>query len=315
MKYTFISNEILRLDIFLTKKLLGEYSRIEIKNFIKDNKVKINKQLINKQSYKTKIGDNIEIECIQKQKETNLQPKIMNIDIVFENENLLIIDKPFGLTVHPGAGNSSNTLVNGLLHLQNSGKITLSNERGNDRVGIVHRLDKDTGGLMIIAKNNKSHRLLGELIKQHEIDRKYLALCHGTPVPPIGKIEYYMCRDTKDIQKMKICDKNKPKAKYSITNYKVLKNINNGKYSLIECKLQTGRTHQIRLHMFTIKHPLVGEQLYTNNNLKQYDLKNGFTHQMLYSYKLCFNDPLNGEKIEIQLNSIEIENAISKLSA
>lgn len=222
------------------------------------------------------------------------------MDIVFENENLLIINKQIGLTVHPGAGNTTDTLVNGLLALQNSGKITLSNERGKDRVGIVHRLDKNTSGLMIIAKNNKAHRLLSDMIKNHIIDRRYLAIVHGIIVPSFGRIENYICRDKKCIQKMKICLQDDINAKIAITNYKTLKILNKGKYSLVECKLETGRTHQIRLHMYTIKHPIVGEQLYTNSNLRKEDTENGYIHQMLHSYKLHFIEPITGEEIIIE---------------
>ena len=294
-----IVNNNERLDVFLSKHFKQDYSRVEIQNLIKNGNVKVNNIIVGKPSFCVKNEDVVDISFEPKVKDTFLQPKEMKIDIVFENENLFVINKPVGLTVHPGAGNKNNTLVNGLLDLQNKGKITLSNERGCERIGIVHRLDKDTSGLMIIAKHNKAHRLLAELIKNHEIDRRYLALVHGIPVPPIGRIEEYMCRDTKCIQRMKICQKDDDGAKFSATNYKILKVVDDGKKSVVECKLETGRTHQIRLHMQTIKHPLVGEQIYTQHNFKQIDLREGYTHQMLHSYKLSFNDPVNGERIEL----------------
>lgn len=304
---TFISTTTSRLDIFLSQQLKQDFSRVEVQQFVKQGQVKVNDKVIKKCSFEVKNGDKIDVECGLKKNESELKPKEMEIDIVFENKNLIVINKPIGLTVHPGAGNKEDTLVNGLVALEKSGKITLSNERGNDRLGIVHRLDKDTSGLMIIAKNNKAHRLLGELIKTHQIDRRYLALCHGVPVPPVGRIENYICRDKKCIQKMKLCEASDDGAKLAITNYKVLKVVENGKYSLVECKLETGRTHQIRLHMFSIKHPLVGEQLYTNSNLKKENEKLGFTHQMLHSYKLSFFDPVNGEKIELKNINCEFE--------
>ena len=294
-----IANNNERLDVFLSKHFKQDYSRVEMQNLIKNGKVKVNSVVINKSSFCVKNEDVVDISFELKIKDTFLQPKEMKIDIVFENENLLVINKPVGLTVHPGAGNKNNTLVNGLLDLQNKGKVTLSNERGCERIGIVHRLDKDTSGLMIIAKHNKAHRLLAELIKNHEIDRRYLALVHGVPVPPIGRIEEYMCRDKKCIQRMKVCQKDDDGAKFSATNYKVLKVVDDGKKSVVECKLETGRTHQIRLHFQSIKHPLVGEQIYTQSNLRQIDLNEGYTHQMLHSYKLSFNDPVNGERIEL----------------
>jgi len=312
-----------RLDSYLTNKLLDKYgksnfSRVEVQNFIKNKLIKVNNKIITKASFNIRENDIVDINenalndfLTNKQNEKQIKPIEMNIDIVFENENLIIINKPVGLTVHPGAGNLNNTLVNGLIALEKSGKITLSNERGSTRLGIVHRLDKDTSGLMIVAKNNKEHRLLTELLKTHEIDRRYLALCHGVPIPPIGRIENYICRDNKNIQKMKVCNQEDKNSKIAITNYKVLKIINNGKYSLIECKLETGRTHQIRLHMQTINHPLAGEQLYTTKNLIIEDKKNNFLHQMLHSYKIKFYDPINGEKIEIEKQSNEFKKFIN----
>ena len=293
-----------RIDTFLTSIYNGEFSRMEVQNLIKNGKVLVNGKIVKKTSFLLKNNDKIEADAsvlnALKQENCNIKPKKMKLDIVFENENLFVIDKPVGLTVHPGAGNVSDTLVNGLLAMQENGEITLSDERGKDRLGIVHRLDKDTSGLMVIAKNNKAHRLLGEMFKQHIIDRRYLALVHGVPVPPVGRIENYICRDKKCIQKMKICDKDDNGAKLAITNYKVIKIIQDGKYSLIECKLETGRTHQIRLHMQTIKHPLAGEQLYISGNLRQVDVKNGYNHQMLHSYKLCFIEPITGEEIKLE---------------
>ena len=294
-----IANNNERLDVCLSKHFKQDYSRVEMQDLIKNGKVKVNNIIVGKPSFCVKNKDVVDISFEPKVKDTFLQPKEMKIDIVFENENLLVINKPVGLTVHPGAGNKNNTLVNGLLDLQNKGKITLSNERGFERVGVVHRLDRDTSGLMIIAKHNKAHRLLAELIKNHEIDRRYLALVHGVPVPPIGRIEECMCRDKKCIQRMKICQKDDDGAKFSATNYKILKVVDDGKKSVVECKLETGRTHQIRLHFQSIKHPLVGEQIYTQSNLRQIDLNEGYTHQMLHSYKLSFNDPVNGERIEL----------------
>ena len=308
-----------RIDLYLTNKLKdckgkNEFSRVEIQNFIKNGFIKVNNKIISKPSVCVSPNDKIDIDINMinsylntKIEDNKIKPKEMEIKIVFENENLFIIDKPIGLTVHPGAGNKNDTLVNGLLALKESGKITLSNERGNERLGIVHRLDKDTSGLMIVAKHNKSHRLLSDLIKMHKIDRRYLALCHGIPVPPNGRIENYICRDKKNIEKMKLCNQDDDGAKIAITNYKTLKIIKNGKYSIVECKLETGRTHQIRLHMQTIKHPLVGEQIYTTKNFKEEDKKNNFSHQMLHSYKLNFVDPISGEEINLTLINDEFK--------
>jgi 23S rRNA pseudouridine1911/1915/1917 synthase len=300
----FIASSKNRLDVFLTHNLDGLFSRVEIQKIIKSGNVFVNNENIKKTSFNIKIGDKIEIntEKYSSLRDENkiIKPKEMNIEIVFENKNLLIINKPVGLTVHPGAGNVNNTLVNGLLALEKKGKITLSNERGFDRVGIVHRLDKDTSGLMIVAKNNITHRLLGNMIKNHEIDRRYLALVHGVPIPSDGKIKNYIHRDKKNIQKMKICLQDDFRSKLAITNYRLLKVLDNGKYSIIECKLETGRTHQIRLHMYSIKHPIVGDNLYTTSNLHKEDIYNNYSHQMLHSYKINFTEPITGEEIMVE---------------
>lgn len=311
VKFSFVATEKARLDAFLTTKLNGEFSRVEVQNFIKNGGAKVNEKVIKKCSFEVKNSDQIDIECAPKNRDTKLQATDIKIDIVFENENLIVINKQAGLSVHPGAGNRENTLVNGLLKLVENGRITLSNERGDERLGIVHRLDKDTSGLMIVAKNNKSHRLLAELIKNHAIDRRYLALCHGVPVPPVGCVQNHICRDKKNIERMKICHENDDGAKLAITHYKVLKVACGGKYSLVECRLETGRTHQIRLHMQSIKHPLVGEQIYTNSNLKKADAMLGFTRQMLHSYHLKFNDPISGELVEIERRNPEIDEFVN----
>ena len=304
MPKVFVTTHKSRIDVFLTSAFDSEFSRVEVQNLIKNSNVLVNGKIVKKTSFLLKGNEEITVNTAElissKEENKNVKPKEMDLDIVFENDNLLIIDKPVGLTVHPGAGNRNDTLVNGLLAMQECGKITLSNELGNDRLGIVHRLDKDTSGLMVIAKNNKAHRLLSEMFKKHTIDRRYLALVHGVPVPTNGKIENYICRDKKCIQKMRLCNCNDSGAKNAITNYKVIKLIENGKYSLIECKLETGRTHQIRLHMQSIKHPLVGEQIYISNNLRQEDKINEYNHQMLHSYKLHFIEPITGEEIVLE---------------
>ncbi len=303
LKKTFIASSNIRLDVFLTHVLKNEFSRMEIQKIIKNENVFIENKCIKKPSFILKSGVEVVVninDSFLTRKHQTIKPKKIDIDIVFENENLLIINKPVGLTVHPGAGNVNNTLVNGLLALEKNNKITLSNERGAERVGIVHRLDKDTSGLMIVAKNNKAHRLISEMIKEHHIDRRYLALVHGVPIPLEGKIKNYINRDKKNIQKMKICLPDDYRAKLAITNYKVIKTLNNGKYSIVECKLETGRTHQIRLHMQTIKHPIVGDQVYTTNNLHKEDKLNNYIHQMLHSYKISFTEPITKEKITIE---------------
>ncbi len=313
--YSYVSHVSSRLDLFLSKMLSNDFSRTEIQNFILDGKVCVNDKITTRRSFGIRIGDRIKIECTSKQVDTTLQPKEMQIDVVYENENLLVINKSANLTVHPGAGNTTNTLVNGLLYMEQKGMMTLSNERGYDRLGIVHRLDKDTSGLMIIAKNNKVHRLLSDMMKTHSIDRRYLALCHGIPNRKEDCIRSYIHRNKKNIKKMCICDKDDYKAKLAITHYKLLLTIDdgkNGQLSLIECRLETGRTHQIRLHMQSIGHPLVGEQLYTSSHYKKMDVDNGYLHQMLHSYKLNFIDPISKEKVSCENWSDEFREIAKK---
>ena len=300
----FINTHNGRLDLIITSMFGKNHSRSEVQELIKTGNVFVANKCVKKTSFKLKGGEDIKINTDNftscKSVNSCIKPKKMEIDIVFENENLIIINKPTGLTVHPGAGNVTDTLVNGLLALKYDKMTTFSDLRGNDRLGIVHRLDKDTSGLMIVAKNNKIHRLLGDMIKQHIIDRRYITIVHGVPVPLNGRVENYICRDRKCIQRMKICLQDDLKAKKAITNYKVLKVLDDGKFSCVECKLETGRTHQIRIHMHSIKHPIVGEQIYTIDSLRKQDRENGFFHQVLHSYKLHFIEPITGQEINIE---------------
>ena len=297
-----ISTSQNRLDIIL-KEFLGEQlSRVEIQELIKNKSVLVDGNAVNKPSFSVKVGNKIEIldnkiEELKHKKQIpeHLEPLDFEVPIIYENENLLVIDKPASLTTHPGAGNCKNTLVNALLSKFKENE--LSNVRGCERLGIVHRLDKDTSGLMIVAKTNKAHKILAERIKSHTIDRYYVLAVHGVLQPSNGTIENHICRDRKNIERMRICEHDDIGAKLAITHYKTLKILNDGEFSIVECKLETGRTHQIRLHMYSQKHPIFGEKIYTFSTFKN----DKYPHQMLRSYKLDFDEPITGEHLHFEL--------------
>ena len=258
-----IKNSGKRLDIFLTENI-KQFTRSYLKKLIKNKQVKLNNQIISSPSAKVKYKDQITINLIE---ENNLviAPKKISLDIVYEDKDILIINKPKGMVVHPGAGNYENTLVNALLYKY---KKNLSNINGMLRPGIVHRIDKETSGLLVIAKNNLSHSNLGNQFSNHSIKRKYLCLSWGVVRPLSGKITTLITRDKKNRQLMTVSDISGKKA---ITNYKTIKVFNIKdipKISLIECELETGRTHQIRVHLKYKGTSLIGDKQYGKKNIK-----------------------------------------------
>jgi len=257
------SNAEERLDIFLSKKI-SNFTRSYIKKIIESGFVKINKTVVSFPSKKIKINDSITITLLIKKSE-KLSPSKIKLDIHFEDKDILIVNKPKGMVVHPGAGNFKNTLANALLHKY---KNKLSNVNGELRPGIVHRIDKETSGLLVVAKNNMSHAKLGKQFNDHSITRKYVCLAWGVIRPLQGRIETLICRNKKNRQLMMVSDINGKKA---ITNYKTIKVFNGKdipKISLIECKLETGRTHQIRVHMKYKGSSLLGDNQYGKKNIK-----------------------------------------------
>jgi len=252
-----------RLDVFLSKEIKN-LTRSYIKKLIEKNNVRLNKSVKTSPSTKIKTNDKIIINII---KEDNLKiiPNNIKLDIIFEDKDLLIINKPKGMVVHPGAGNHKNTLVNALIYKY---KNKLSDVNGNTRPGIVHRIDKETSGLLVVAKNNLSHSNLGKQFSEHSIKRKYQCLAWGVIRPLNGRIETLISRNKKNRQLMTVSDVNGKKA---ITNYKTVKvfNIKNiPKISLIECELETGRTHQIRVHLKYKGTSLLGDKQYGKKNIK-----------------------------------------------
>ena len=260
-----------RLDIFLSEHI-NDYTRSFIKKLIESKNVKSNNIILSAPSAKVKYEDEITIYIASKVQE-NLIPKKISLDIVFEDEDILVLNKPKGMVVHPGAGNYENTLVNALLFKY---KKNLSDINGSMRPGIVHRIDKETSGLLVIAKNNISHASLSHQFSEHSIKRKYLCLSWGVVRPLNGKIITLITRDKKNRQLMMASDINGKKA---ITNYKTLKVFNIKdipKISLIECELETGRTHQIRVHLKYKGTSLLGDKQYGKKNLKFKKINNEF---------------------------------------
>ena len=260
-----------RLDIFLSEHI-DDYTRSFIKKLIESKNVKSNNIILSSPSTKVKYEDEITIYIASKVQE-NLIPKKINLDIVFEDKDILVLNKPKGMVVHPGAGNYDNTLVNALLFKY---KKNLSDINGSMRPGIVHRIDKETSGLLVVAKNNISHASLSHQFSEHSIKRKYLCLSWGVVRPLNGKIITLITRDKKNRQLMMASDINGKKA---ITNYKTLKVFNIKdipKISLIECELETGRTHQIRVHLKYKGTSLLGDKQYGKKNLKFKKINNEF---------------------------------------
>ena len=268
------ANKEIRIDKYLSD-LFEEIPREKVKDFIKDEKIKINNKKI-KPSYKLIFNDEIEISDKLFEKE-KIEAEKMNLKIIYENEDYSIIDKDENVIVHPAGSIVSGTLVNGLLDY--FGYDNLSHIGGDDRPGIVHRLDKDTTGLMVIAKNNSSYKYLKNLFETRKIDKEYLAICNGIFQKKSGTIQTFMDRDPNNRRKMAVTNSGRD----AISKYEVISE-NNG-YSLVKIKILTGRTHQIRVHMTYINHPLLGDPVY--GNVKH---KFNLDHQLLHCHKLGFKD-------------------------
>lgn len=272
MKLTAYEN--IRIDKYISDEF-EEIPREKIKTFIKDKKIKVNNKNI-KPSYKLEIDDEIEIsDELFEVPEILAEP--MDLKIVYENDDYAIIDKDENVIVHPAGSIITGTLVNGLL--DRYGYEGLSHIGGDDRPGIVHRLDKDTTGLMVIAKNNEAYKYLKGLFETRKVDKKYLAIVFGNFEKKSGRIETFMDRDKNNPRKMAVT----PSGRKAISQYEVIKEVDG--YSLVKIHIITGRTHQIRVHMTHINHPLVGDPVY--GNVKH---KFNLDHQLLHCAKLGFTD-------------------------
>ena len=291
-----------RIDIFLNNQI-QDLSRSQIKKLIKSKNVKINNNIIFSTSKIVKECDNVEI-LFKEEKEEKILANKVEFKIIYQDKDLIIVDKPSGLTVHPGAGNKNNTMVNGLLYLY---KNNLSNISGTSRPGIIHRIDKDTSGLLVVAKNNLSHSILSEQFSKHNITRKYTALIWGKLKPRSGKIKTLITRSKKNRQMMEVGIN---KGKEAITNYKTLEIFENDKaptFSLIECKLETGRTHQIRVHMSYKGNNILGDKKYKKRFKEIKNIDNelaksikSLNRQFLHAETLGFKHPISGKYLEFQ---------------
>ena len=294
----------LRVDVFINKKE-NMISRTRAKNLILDKKLKINNKIIVDPSKKISIGDVLNLE-IPEPKKASLKPFKYKLDIVYEDEDLIVLNKPAGIVIHPGAGNFDNTIVNALI---NHDKNSLSNIGDELRPGIVHRIDKNTSGLVVIAKNNQTHEHLSIQFSKHTIIRIYQLLVWGKIRPSKGKIETLITRSSKNRQMMEVSN---TKGKTAITNYKtieVFENKNVPTLSLLECKLETGRTHQIRVHMNYLGNSIVGDDKYKKKFKKINDidvpLKKkiiGLNRQFLHAKTIGFIHPKKNKKMNF--NSI-----------
>jgi 23S rRNA pseudouridine1911/1915/1917 synthase len=270
-------NETKRLDKFLTESF-PDFSRNQIQEMIKNQKVKSNDKVL-KASYKVQENDIIEVQ-IDDPVSTDILPENIPLNVVYEDSDVIVVNKPSGMIVHPSAGIYTGTLVNALLYHCKD----LSGINGVTRPGIVHRIDKETSGLLMVAKNDKAHQSLSEQLANHSVIRKYVALVHGVIPHDKGRIEAPIGRDSKDRQKMCCTDKN---SKEAITNFKVLERFD--KMTLIECRLETGRTHQIRVHMAYIGYPVYGDPKYGQ---RKDDKSHG---QYLHAKILGFKHPSTNE--------------------
>ena len=272
-----------RIDSYIVDKNIN-LSRTAIKRLLDEGKILVNGKK-QKPSYKPEVGDIITIE-IMKPKEVELKPQDIPIDIIYEDKDIIVVNKPKGMVVHPANGNPDGTLVNAILA---KCKDSLSGIGGEIRPGIVHRLDKDTSGLLIIAKNDQAHINMSKQIQDRKVIKKYIALVKGVIGENTATIDMPIARSTKDRKKMAV----DPKGKEAITHYKVLQRYD--KYTLLEIKIDTGRTHQIRVHMSYIGHPVVGDMQYSNGKNEF-----GIEGQMLHSRYLEFDHPITGKRLKLE---------------
>ena len=310
------SDQSKRIDIYINSQK-KELSRTRIKNLILKEKLKLNNKIIKIPSYKVSIGDKIDLE-IPEPKKASLKPYNFKLEIIYEDNDLLVINKPAGIIMHPGAGNYEKTIVNALMNYCDG---NLSNIGDELRPGIVHRIDKDTSGLVVIAKNNISHENLSKQFNKHSISRIYQLMIWGKLRPQSGRIETLITRSSKNRQLMEV---GVTKGKKAITNYKTLEIFENNKtptLSLVECKLETGRTHQIRVHMSHKGNNILGDKKYKkkfkkfiniDSNLE--NLIHKLNRQFLHAKTLGFAHPKTGK--ELEFSSIlpqELENILKKL--
>lgn len=280
----FAAEENIRIDKFLADKLEG-ITRSRIQKLVQDGYVTVDGHTV-KSNYKLKSGQNISV-TVPDAKTADVKAEDISLDIVYEDDHLLVVNKPQNMVVHPAAGNYEGTLVNALLHHCGD---SLSGINGVIRPGIVHRIDKDTSGLLLVAKDDITHNGLARQIKEHSLTRKYIAIVHGNFRQDEGTVDAPIGRHPTNRKKMCITEKN---SRNAVTHYKVLKRFN--EYTFVECRLETGRTHQIRVHMASIGHPVLGDKTYGVKKEK-YNLSG----QLLHAKLVGFVHPVTGEYMEFE---------------
>lgn len=281
----------MRLDV-----LLGQVdplpSRAAAQRAIAEGRVRVNGEIVSK-GYRPHAGDRIEV-FLDDDESADLVPEDIPLDIRFEDAHLIVLSKPAGLVVHPARGHATGTLVHALLAHTDD----LGTQAGEERPGIVHRLDKDTSGLMMVAKDDETQAALSDALKLRSVERRYVTLVHGYIAPDSGLIDAPLGRHPKDRVRMAVSDHGS--AKQSVTTFRVLERfmagVHDDGYTLVECKLYTGRTHQIRVHMQYIDHPVVGDPMYGRRRPKV-DL--GLDRQFLHAYRIAFEHPVTGERIDL----------------
>jgi 23S rRNA pseudouridine1911/1915/1917 synthase len=268
-----------RLDAYLGQNT--ELSRSRIADLIRESSVYINGKTINKPSFKLRGGERIAI-LLPETLETGIEPENIPLDILYQDEDIAVVNKPSGLVVHPAAGNEHGTLVNALLYAVKD----LSGIGGEIRPGIVHRLDKDTSGVLVVAKNDKAHNALCEQFKTRSLEKHYRAVVDGK-MKEEGRIEAPIGRDPRDRKRMAVVENGRP----SVTEWKVLTSLKGASY--VDVHLLTGRTHQIRVHMKSIGHPVLGDRIYAPNLKTSVHIE----RLMLHAYSLCFHHPSTNEEM------------------
>lgn len=288
----------MRLDVFLSENIEG-ITRSRVQKLIDSGFVTLDGEKV-KSNYKLRVGETIDVE-VPEAVPTEIKAEEIPLDIVYEDSDMLVVNKPQGMVVHPAAGNYEGTLVNALMaHCGDS----LSGINGEIRPGILHRIDKDTSGLLMVAKNDTAHLGLSMQIKEHSLTREYRALVHGNIKEDSGTIDAPIGRDERDRKKMTITEKN---SRNAVTHYFVEERF--GKYTYIRCRLETGRTHQIRVHMSKNGHPIVGDKTY---GVKKEEFK--LEGQLLHAYKVGFVHPVSNEYMEFESDIPEYFNeTLSKI--
>lgn len=303
-----------RLDKWISDQT-GDFSRARIKALIEGGALQKDGETFTDPKWKLREGESFSLTPPPPEDPT---PKAQNIplDVLYEDNDLIVLNKPAGLVVHPAAGNWTGTLVNALLH---HCRDSLSGIGGVIRPGIVHRLDKETSGVMVVAKNDRAHQGLSDQWQDHDIERAYLAIVHGSPRPSMGTIDWPLARSTGDRKKMTVVGFDRPEGKEAVTHFKRLEPYGIGRAkldgdalaSLVECRLETGRTHQIRVHMSHVGHPLVGDPFYGRPGIpglkptddaaeKALKVIGDFKRQALHAAILGFDHPVTGEALRFE---------------